>query len=187
MMLSKCWRMIRLSSERDEDALNKLNAFIKENSTHNPETGTYEASARYNLSDGSMAVLLLQYTPGSSDVAPSTVFTLQLFTPSYQVYSVSIALDPTDCGLRFDALYAIYTGSSLEIQNSLWGYIEAENHTDTSKLSSYVISGLDEYEDALLADYSIVIDFMLARLDSILNNIDSEISIKDLGFLFYFV
>ena len=72
-------------------------------------------------------------------------------------------------------------------QNEVVGFIDAGSFTSTTKLTCYEFTGMNEYEDGLLMDYTVFLNYMMRLLnDSVMPSVSPELSVKDLGFLFYF-
>jgi hypothetical protein len=44
---------------------------------------------------------------------------------------------------------------------------------------------MNDYEDGLLMDYAAYLSYLVMGLDYIMPNVSPELSIRDLGFLFY--
>jgi hypothetical protein len=152
---------------------------VVENGTFNPTTGAYEMHI-YN------ELYTLSYQPAIGDRPASTVLTMIYLMPTGEFYSVSLTLDPTEYGNLFEGTYALYNGSGFDVQSSGWGYVDANSFTDVTPLTCYVFDGMNDYEDALLLDYAALMANMLETLNDFMPNVESGLSIKDLGFLFYF-
>lgn len=169
----------------DENALDKLNDFVEKYGEFNEQTGAYEIAVTLQPSSVVTAIYMIEYFPGNDEVAGSTVVTVQYNHSSGVIYVVSLTLDPTEEGLRFDALYAPFNGVDYDIQNEIWGYLDPAIFTDTTRLSGYVVSGHDEYEDAFLNDYAYILSYLLECTNSIMGSVSPELSIRDLGFIFF--
>ena len=103
------------------------------------------------------------------------------------VYSAYLTLNPGEDGNRFDFMYSTYDESGLSIQNTAWGYLDAATLTPMSQLTCYVFDGMNEYQDALLVDYTSLLNYMMGLLNnSVMPSVDPALTAKDLGFLFYF-
>lgn len=174
-----------LNYDRDENALDKLNAYVEANGEFDQETGVYTYSQTQQQSSIAF-VWSIEYTPQNGETPASTVMNLSYYTASNSLYHVSISLNPTEGGNRFDAIYAQYDGTTYRLSNTTWGYIEADTFTPASKLFCYEFVGLEDYEDALLGDYATVMSILLDWANHTMTNISEELSVKDLGFLFYF-
>ena len=175
----------QVSYDRDADALNKLNAFVMTVGTFNESTGAYELSM--SSPDGDhVAVFNITYIPQNGDIAASTVATLDYYMANGVLFHISLSLDPTENGNRFEFAYAVYNGTEFIVQNVAWGYLDAASLTNASKLTCYVFNGMNEYEDGLLLDYTSYLAYLMTWMDYIMPNVSPELSIKDLGFLFYF-
>ena len=174
-----------LSYDRDEDALDKLNGFVAENGTLNPENGSYVIFTSKQVNDDTV-ILEIAYTPEIEECPTSTVVTVQYYTAGGELYVVSLILNPMEDGNRFDVLYAIYNGTEFITQNSGWGYLDANSLTNETKLTCYEFFGMNEYEDALLTDYASLLSYVMGLMNELLPEIDPALTIKDFGFLFYF-
>ena len=174
-----------LSYDRDEEALGKLNDFVAENGTLNSENGSYILSTSKQVNSDTV-VLDIVYTPATEDSLASTILTAHYYTAGGELYVVSITLNPVEEGNRFDVLYAIYNGTEYVVQNSGWGYLDANTLTIKSELYCYEFFGMNEYEDALLADYASLLSYIMGLTNELLHEVDPALTIKDLGFLFYF-
>ena len=75
----------------------------------------------------------------------------------------------------------------LEALNKAWGYIDISSFTDRSEIFCYDFEGSEEYEDKFLLVYSSLISYLLTWTDSVVESIEPALSIRDLGFLFYFL
>ena len=81
----------------------------------------------------------------------------------------------------------MYDENGFAVLNSAWGYLEAATLTGASKLTCYVFDGMNEYQDALLVDYTSLRNYMMGLLNnSVMPSVDPALAAKDLGFLFYF-
>ena len=175
-----------LKYDRDEDALNKLNAFIMANGTMDSESEAYLLSGDTQIGDDTMT-FSITYMPETQATPFATVVNVCYYTANGSVYNLSIDLNPTENGTRFDFSYAIYNGSEYVTQNIAWGYFDATFFTNTTKLDCYVFDGMNEYEDALLTDYTSFLSYVMGLLNnSVMPSVSPELSVKDLGFLFYF-
>ena len=175
-----------LTYDRDEKALDKLNAFVTEIGTLNDETGEYLLTGGANVGEDEMT-FSITYAPETQTSAFSTVITVCYFTANGRLFSVAIDLNPTENGTRFDFSYAEYNGEEYVTQNIAWGYFDATFFTNTTKLDCYVFDGMNEYEDALLTDYTSFLSYVMDLLNNnVMPNVSSELTVKDLGFLFYF-
>ena len=84
-------------------------------------------------------------------------------------------------------MYTIMDGEMPVILNVAWGYLDAATLTDTTILSCYVFDGMNEYEDGLLRDYASTLKLMMEFLNfEVMPSVDPALTVKDLGFLFYF-
>ena len=117
----------------------------------------------------------------------STVVNVCYYTATGRLFSVAINLNPDENGMRFDFSYAESNGEDYVTKNIAWGYLDATFLTSTTKLSCYVFDGMNEYEDALLADYTSFLSYVLSLLNnSVMPSVSPELTVQDLGFLFYF-
>lgn len=98
------------------------------------------------------------------------------------IYSISIALDPTENGYRFDASYIEFDGAGFSVKNVAWGYVEPDTFTDLSTLEAYVFNGLEDYEDLFLENYSYFTCELLGWTNMLMEQVG--ISISDIGFRF---
>jgi hypothetical protein len=112
---------------------------------------------------------------------------MQYYTSNGMVYTVTLTLNPTENGNRFDFSYAEWDGREYVTQNEAWGYLEANLFTPVTQITCYEFIGMNEYEDAILGDYSMFLAYLLGLIDQgVMPSVSPELSIKDLGFLFYF-
>ena len=73
------------------------------------------------------------------------------------------------------------------MQNVAWGYLDAGSFTVATKLVCYEFDGLNEYEDALLDDYTAFLGYAMKLLnEKVMPSVSPELSVKDLGFYYYF-
>ena len=174
-----------LSYDKDEEALDKLNSFIQNNGALDETTGAYVVSGSTSFGEDTME-FSISYVAETEDVASSTVVNVNYYTKGAR-YSATLLLNSTENGHRFDFMYALYDGTEYVAQNVAWGYIEAETFTRFSTLYCYEFTGMGEYEDALLVDYMSFLDYIMGLLNnSVMPLISPELSVADLGFLFYF-
>jgi hypothetical protein len=131
-------------------------------------------------------VLTLTHTTATEGAPASTVATIQYYMASGTLFQVSLSLDATENGNRFDLVYAVYNGTEFVVQNVAWGYLDAGSLTDASKLTCYVFDGMNEYEDGLLIDYASFLSHLMTWMNYIMPNVSPELTVKDLGFFFYF-
>ena len=172
--------------ERDEQALDKLNDFVVANGTFDAEAQAYVVSGGTQNEDETMLFNVL-YTPETDDVASKTDVNMQYYTAEGRLYTVTLTLNPTETGNRVAFSYAEFDGSEYVTQNEAWGYIEAHFFTDFYIPTCYEFIGMNEYEDALLFDYSSFLSYLLRLIDqSVMPLVSPELSIEDLGFWFYF-
>lgn len=174
-----------LSFDRDEDALDKLNGFIETVGTLNETTGAYEFNKQSQAQNGNMFFNLI-HIPESENSPASTVATINYYMSNGAVYRVDLCLDATENGNRFDVFHAIYDGADYAVQNVGWGYLDAGSFTNASSPTCYDFDGMNEYEDGLMSDYAAYLSQLMSWLNYIMSSASPELSIKDLGFLFYF-
>jgi hypothetical protein len=125
----------------------------------------------------------ITYLPDIGDV----VVSVHYYLVSGAKYSAHLTLNATESGNRFDFAYYTFNGEAYVAHNVAWGYLDAASFTSETKLTCYVFSGMNEYEDGLLMDYTSLLDYMIQLLNnSVMPGVSPELSVKDLGFLFYF-
>ena len=171
--------------DRDEDAIDKLDSFVKELGVENTETGEYSYLVAEQL-DSDVAYFNIAHKAADGENPASTVVTLHYYTGYGEMYVVSLELNPGEDGNRFEVYYGVYDGVQYTAQNYGWGYLDSSSFTNMSALSCYVFDGFNEYEDALLASYASLLNYMLGKLDGLMAGISPELGIADLGFYFYF-
>ena len=176
-----------LSYEYDNTALEKLNHFVEANGTFNSETGEYLYSTSQNLT-GATIMYGIHYRPASEGTASETVVTIYCTSDAGEVYSVSITLNSKETGNLIELFSGFWNETdNLEVLNEAWGYIDVNSFTDTSEIACYVFEGNEEYEDLFLDSYSSLIPYLLGWADSVMSEVEAGLSIRDLGFLFYFL
>ena len=170
----------------DEQALSKLNDFVITNGALDGNTGAYVLSGEHQFNEGFME-FSLSYSPAIESAPSSTVAKIYYYTTSGSLFVASLALNPTENGNRFDFAYAVHDGNTYVTQNEAWGYLEPNLFTDVSPLTCYEFFGMNEREDLLLMDYRPFLAYLMQLLDqSVMPSVSPELSIKDLGFWFYF-
>lgn len=175
-----------LTYDRDEKALEKLNAFVAENGTLNDQTGEYLLTGGAQFGEDEMT-FSITYAPETETSLSATFVTVYYYTADGRLFSVAIDLNPTENGMRFDFSLGAYDGNEYVTQNIAWGYLDATFFTNATKLECYVFDGMNEYEDGLLVDYTSFLSYVLGLLnDSVMPSVSPELTVKDLGFLFYF-
>lgn len=175
-----------LTYDRDEKALEKLNAFVAETGTFDDETGEYLLTGGTQFGEDEMT-FSITYAPETQTSVSSTVVNVCYYTADGRLFSIAIDLNPTENGMRFDFSLGQYNGSEYVTQNIAWGYFDATFLTRTTKLSCYVFDGMNEYEDAILADYTSLLSYVMDLLNnSVMPSVSPELTVQDLGFLFYF-
>ena len=174
-----------LSYDRDDEALNKLNNLVLTYGTFNETIGAYELFMDGQTQNGEV-IFHLVYTPATEDTPSSTVASAYHYLTNGALYCVSLSLDNTDLGNRFEVAYAVFDGTEHQVQNTGWGYLDPNTLTIKSELVCYVFEGMNEYEDGLFVDYANVLSYSMVWLDYLMESISPELSVKDLGFYFYF-
>ena len=171
-----------VSYDRDETALTKLQNFLQTVGEYEPITGSYVLSGGTQTGNDVMT-FNISYHIETGD----TVVSVHNSLASGATYSAYLTLNSNENGNRFDFMYSLYNGEEYILQNMAWGYLDANTFTALTKLTCYVFEGMNEYEDGLLVDYMPLLDFMMKLLnDSVMPGISPELSVKDLGFFFYF-
>ena len=174
-----------LSYDKDEDALNKLNNLVVEHGRFIEDTGEYELSMQAQATNGEV-YFRLAYIPATENTPSSTEATAYYYMTTGHLYCVTISLNNTDLGNIFEVLYAFDDGTGLSVQSSGWGYLDPNILTIKTDLVCYVFEGMNEYEDGLFINYANVLWYNLEWLDYLLAGISPELSIRDLGFYYYF-
>lgn len=174
-----------VSYDKDADALAKLNALVMAEGTYNESTGAYELSMDSEAGED-FVILTLTHVPMTAQAPASTIATIEYYAASGVLFHISLSLDPTENGHRFELAYAAYNGTEYVVQNVGWGYLEAGEFTNASTLTCYEFNGMNEYEDGLLTDYAFYLSHLMTWMDYVMENVDTGLSVKDLGFLFYF-
>jgi hypothetical protein len=171
-----------LSYDRDEEALTKLQDFVETLGEYESLTGSYVLSGGTQMGND-MMLFNISYHIETGDTVVSVHYSLA----NGDTYSTYLTLNGSENGNRFDFMYTTFDGNEYVEKNVAWGYLDASTFTATTKLSCYVFDGMNEYEDGLLMDYTSLLDYMMRLLnDSVMPGVSPELSIKDLGFLFYF-
>jgi hypothetical protein len=173
-----------LSYDRDEEALDKLNALIVDMGVYDETTGTYFMLTE-NPKGDDLAIIGFIYTPEKDDAPASTKLFIDYYVAAGSLWSATISLDTTDLGNYFKVFYAVQDGTDYVTQNSAWGYFNAAELTAISKLNFYVFDGMNDFEDAFIRDYAALISHAMGWLNSVMNYISPELSVADLGFFFY--
>ena len=171
-----------VSYERDEEALAKLQRFTSTYGGYEPLTGSYVLSGGSQMGEDTMQ-FNISYHVETGD----TVVSVHYILASGTKYSAYLNLNAGENGNRFDFMCTNVNGEEFTVQNLAWGYLDAGSFTSTTKLTCYEFIGMNEYEDGLLMDYTMLLDYMMRLLnDSVMPSVGPELSVKDLGFLFYF-
>ena len=176
-----------LSYEYDDTALEKLNRFVESNGTFNSETGEYLYSTSQDLT-GVTIMYGIHYRPAKDETESETIVSIYCATDAGEVCSVSITLNSKETGNLIELFSGLWNDADqLEALNNAWGYIDVNSFTDMSEIECYAFEGSEEYEDKLLASYSALIPYLLEWVDSVMPDVEAGLSIRDLGFLFYFL
>ena len=171
-----------LSYEYDFDGAHDiLNDLIVTNGTFYPEVGSYVFS--YELTE--MSGIELIYIPADGDKPAETHAAMHRYTENGELYIVSLCLNNTDLGNKFEGAYAVFDGTEYVISAEGWGYVDGKTMTTATTLNCYVFNGLVEYEDAMLYDFVSDIHYMMGVVDILLTGFELDIRVEDLGFLFY--
>lgn len=171
-----------VSYDRDAEALAKLQGFVAANGMYEEITGSYVLSGSSQKGDDVMN-FNIAYHVETGD----TVVSVHYILASGAKYSAYLTLNPSENGNRFDFMYYTHNGTEYVVQNMAWGYLDPNTFTATTKLNCYVFDGMNEYEDGLLLDYTSFLDYMMRLLnDSVMPSVSPELTVKDLGFFFYF-
>jgi hypothetical protein len=176
-----------VSYEYDDTALEKLNSFVEANGTFNPETGVYMYSASQNISYVTF-MYGINYCPASEGTASKTILTIYCSSSDGEDVAVAITLNTEEAGNLIEMFSGFWDEEiHLESLNKAWGYIDISSFTDRSEIFCYDFEGSEEYEDKFLLVYSSLISYLLTWTDSVVESIEPALSIRDLGFLFYFL
>ena len=175
-----------LSFERDETALDKINSYVLANGTFDSKTGLYALTNSQTANDATYTYTVY-YRPASNGVNSETVISLIWVSASGTLQEVSIVLNPRENGNLFTMTAATWNGTSFDIISQGWGYIDANSFTDTTPLTCYVFQGYEEYQDLLLGSAANVTKYLLNFTNKFMAFIEPGLSIRDLGFLFYFL
>ena len=171
-----------VSYDRDAEALNKLQGFVAANGMYEEITGSYVLSGSSQKGDDVMNFNIAYHVETGN-----TVVSVHYILASGAKYSAYLTLNPSENGNRFDFMYYTHNGTEYVVQNMAWGYLDPNTFTATTKLNCYVFDGMNEYEDGLLLDYTSFLDYMMRLLnDSVMPSVSPELTVKDLGFFFYF-
>ena len=171
-----------LSYDRDEEALDKLNSFVMTYGTYDSLLESYALSGASQMGDDVMS-FNITYTPSTGDTNVSVHYALA----NGSTYSAYLTLNPGEDGNFFAFMHSAYGENGFEILNSAWGYLDAATLTPMSQLTCYVFDGMNEYEDALLRDYVSLLNYMMDLINNyVMPSVDPALSVKDLGYLFYF-
>ena len=171
-----------LSYDRDEAALTKLQNFIMTYGAYEKLTGSYVLSGGAQMGSDTM-----QFNIAYNIETGNTVVSVHYSLASGDVYSAYLTLNPTEDGHRFDFMYSTYGVDSYTINNVAWGYLDAGSLTNQTKLTCYEFNGMNEYEDMLLNDYSMFLNYIMGLINySVMPAVDPALTVKDLGFYFYF-
>lgn len=174
-----------LSFDRDETALDQLNAFVINNGSYDESTGSYVLTMDASVGEDPV-ILIITHRPAGENTLASTVVTIGYFAQGGRLFRVSISLDPVEEGNRFELLYAIFGENEYVTQSRGWGYLDAGFLTSYSQLTCYEFEGMNEYEDGLMKDYTFYLYYLMDLLNYVLADVNPALSIKDLGFYLYF-
>ena len=168
--------------ENDSSALDMLNAFVIENGELESLTGSYELSDTVQMESDSMTFIISHLIETGE-----TVVKIHYMLANGDIYSACLNLAATENGNRFDFMHYVAGESGYTEYNVAWGYLDASSFTPLSELTCYVFDGMNDYEDALLMNYKTLLNYMMRLLnDSVMPIVSPELSVKDLGFRFYF-
>ena len=171
-----------VSYDRDEEALTKLQNFVIANGMYDDLTGSYVLSGGSQMGED-----LMQFNISYNTETGDTVVSLHYALANGSTFSSGLTLNATEDGNRFYFMCSMMNGEEYTVQNIAWGYLDANSFTRATKLTCYEFDGMNEYEDGLLTDYMSLLDYMMRLLnDSVMPTVDPSLSIKDLGFYFYF-
>lgn len=171
-----------VSYGKDEESLNKLNNFIMMYGMYESVTDSYVLSGGAQMGSDYMSFNIAYHI--STD---ETVVSVHYNLENGVIYSAYLTLNTTEYGNRFDFMYSSLNGDERVIHNLAWGYLDAATLTSASKLTCYVFDGMNEYEDALLLDYMSFLNYIIGLLNnSVMPSVDPNLTVADLGFLFYF-
>ena len=175
---------IEMIDIRDNNALGKIQDFIFSKGVYSEEFGDYRLFGNTTIGDNFIEAQL-SYTPATDTTPAKTSIALFCISPNGEQWSVQLNLDPTEYGYMFMVGYSTFYDGNFEFVNAGWGYIDPTTFTNLGGLCCYEFFGLNEYEDALLADYSRFVVYMIECLDTTLDAIDPSLTLKDLGFYFF--
>ena len=175
---------IEMIDIRDNNALGKIQDFIFSKGVYSEEFGDYRLFGNTTVGDN-LIEAQLSYTPATDTTPAKTSIALFCLSPNGEQWSVQLNLDPTEYGYMFMVGYSTFYDGNFEFVNAGWGYLDPTTFTNLGGLCCYEFFGLNEYEDALLADYSRFVVYMIECLDTTLDAIDPSLTLKDLGFYFF--
>ena len=179
--------------EPDAEALDKVNGFIEENGVFGPhkedeDVECFTFSQQYTSAFGEDLHLSLIYIPetGKTELVIDLYCTLTDANgqPFDIKYTLTIDLELTDDGYKFDGEYYVYTGEEFVLVSKGWGYIYPAEFTQRYKLFAYEFLGDTAREDTYLADFKVMVLYGLDWFNYILGTIDTELTVEDFGFLF---
>jgi hypothetical protein len=128
----------------------------------------------------------ISYFMGEGDDPDYTVLFIYYITSNGEMYGAALVFTDDEVGYEFNCFYRVHDGTEYVDQNYAFGYIAPNEFTNASPLYAYTFEGMNDFEDALLADYAALLSHGLGMLDATMAEIDPALSIKDLGFYFYF-
>ena len=170
-------------ADRDETALDKLTSFVVENGVLDGSTYNYTMMQYFG---NDVMYYDISYFVGEGDAPDYTVLFIYYITERGEMYGVALVFTDDELGYEFNCFYRVHDGTQYVEENYAFGYIAPNEFTDITPLFAYEFNGMNEYEDALLADYASLLRHGLNMLNITLAEIDPALSIKDLGFYFYF-
>jgi hypothetical protein len=172
--------------DRNENALDILNSFVMQYGQFYSNTGEYTLVSTLQVENDDYTYVI-SYKPEHDGIPASTTVTVSCYSELGAYYSITLSLNSTDLGNRVDMMYGTYNDEGYTIMNTAWGYIDANSYVPMTPVVCYEFNGLNEYEDALLLEYALFVNEALAYLNyAVLPSVGGNITLKDLGFLFYF-
>ena len=171
-----------ISYERDGEALTKLQSFIMAYGEYESLTGSYVLSGGSQAGENTM-----QFNIAYHIETGNVVVSVHYYLTNGDIYSAYLTLNPTEDGNRFDFMCANNGADGYKIYNQAWGYLDAGSLTNQTKLTCYEFNGMNEYEDMLLNDYSMFLNYIMGLINyNVMPAVDPALTVKDLGFYFYF-
>ena len=171
-----------ISYERDGEALAMLQSFIMTYGEYESLTGSYVLSGGSQAGENTMQFNIAYHIETSN-----VVVSVHYYLTNGDIYSAYLTLNPTEDGNRFDFMCANNGADGYKIYNQAWGYLDAGSLTNQTKLTCYEFNGMNEYEDMLLNDYSMFLNYIMGLINyNVMPAVDPALTVKDLGFYFYF-